>query len=310
MPAVAILGTGKMGSAIARRLAGSGFDLTLWNRTSAKAEELGVGRVAATPAEATRNAEVVISSLTNDDAVRGVYLGEGGVLSSAAGKLLIDASTAGPAVAEELGRAAQARGARFLEAPVIGSVPTVETGRLLILVGGAPTDLEHARPVLDQLGEILYVGEWGGAQRLKLIANSMLGVTSAAAAELLRAGTAIGLEPQQVFSILVRFAPGLAAREGGACTSNTNPPCSQCVTWSRISTWGCASTLRKMSAPQSPGRLASCTQRRWLSRPISTFRQSPLCLDSRRRAYSSTTPRTARRWSRNVRDGVTCRRSR
>jgi 3-hydroxyisobutyrate dehydrogenase-like beta-hydroxyacid dehydrogenase len=215
MPAVAILGTGKMGSAIARRLAGSGFDLTLWNRTSAKAEELGVGRVAATPAEATRNAEVVISSLTNDDAVRGVYLGEGGVLSSAAGKLLIDASTAGPAVAEELGRAAQARGARFLEAPVIGSVPTVETGRLLILVGGAPTDLEHARPVLDQLGEILYVGEWGGAQRLKLIANSMLGVTSAAAAELLRAGTAIGLEPQQVFSILVRFAPGLAAREGG-----------------------------------------------------------------------------------------------
>ncbi len=215
MTAVAILGTGKMGSAMALRLADSGFDLILWNRTSTKAEELGVGRVAATPAEAAREAEVVISSLTNDKAVRDVYLGEGGVLGSAAGKLVIDASTAGPAVAEEIGRVAQAKGARLLEAPVIGSVPTVETGRLLILAGGARTDLEQARPVLEHLGEILYVGEWGGAQRLKLIANSMLAISSAAAAELLRAGTAIGLEREQVFSILVRFAPGLAAREAG-----------------------------------------------------------------------------------------------
>jgi len=223
MPTIAILGTGKMGSAMARRLAGSGFDLSLWNRTSSKAEELGLGHVAATPADAARNAEVVISSLTNDEAVRDVYLGEGGVLDSAAGKLLIDASTAGPAVAEELGRAAQAKGARFLEAPVIGSVPAVESGRLLILVGGARTDLEQARPVLDQLGETLYVGDWGGAQRLKLIANSMLGISSAAAAELLRAGTTIGLEPEQVFSILVRFTPGLAAREAGFLREQYRP---------------------------------------------------------------------------------------
>jgi 3-hydroxyisobutyrate dehydrogenase-like beta-hydroxyacid dehydrogenase len=215
MPTVAILGTGKMGSAMARRLASSGFELSLWNRTRTRAEELGLGRVAATPAEAVRDAEVVITSLTNAQAVRDVYLGERGVLGSSAGKLLIDASTVGPAVAEELGRAAAAKGARFLEAPVIGSVPAVETGRLLILVGGAQTDLERAQPVLEQLGEILYVGEWGGAQRLKLIANSMLGISSAAAAELLGAGTAIGLDRQQVFSILVRFAPGLAAREAG-----------------------------------------------------------------------------------------------
>ena len=209
MTTVAILGTGKMGSAMARRLADSGFDLALWNRTSTKAEELRVGRVAASPAEAVRDAEVVISSLTNDAAVRAVYLGEGGVLNGAAGKLLIDASTAGPEVAEELGRQAKAQGARLLEAPVVGSVPAVENGKLLILVGGDRADLEQARPVLEHLGEILYVGEWASAQRLKLIANSMLGITSAAAAELLTAGKAIGLDPGQVFSILVRFAPGL-----------------------------------------------------------------------------------------------------
>jgi 3-hydroxyisobutyrate dehydrogenase-like beta-hydroxyacid dehydrogenase len=215
MTTVAILGTGKMGSAIARRLADSGFDLTLWNRTSTKAEELRLGHVAATPAEAARDAEVVISSLTNDAAVRAVYLGEGGVLNSAVGKVLIDASTAGPEVAEELGREAKAKGARLLEAPVVGSVPAVENGKLLILAGGDRADLEQARPVLEHLGEILYVGEWASAQRLKLIANSMLGITSAAAAELLTAGTAIGLDPDQIFSILVRFAPGLGARESG-----------------------------------------------------------------------------------------------
>jgi 3-hydroxyisobutyrate dehydrogenase-like beta-hydroxyacid dehydrogenase len=130
MTTVAVLGTGKMGGAMARRLAASGLQVVLWNRTRDKAEQLHLGRVAATPAEATRDAEVVISSLTNDAAVRDVYLGDNGVLRSAADKLLIDASTAGPLVSEELGRDAQANGARLLEAPVIGSVPAVESGKL------------------------------------------------------------------------------------------------------------------------------------------------------------------------------------
>jgi 3-hydroxyisobutyrate dehydrogenase-like beta-hydroxyacid dehydrogenase len=215
MTTVAILGTGKMGGAMGRRLAASGFDLTLWNRTPGKARELGIGQVAATPADAVRDAEIVISSLTNEAAVREVYLGDAGVLRTAAGKLIIDASTAGPRVAEDLGREAQAAGVRFLEAPVVGSVPAVESGKLLILVAGDRSDLEQARPVLEKLGDIQYAGAWGNAQRLKLIANSMLGITSSAAAELLVAGTAAGLDAGQVFSILVRFAPGLAARERG-----------------------------------------------------------------------------------------------
>ena len=212
---VAILGTGKMGGAMARRLATSGCDLTLWNRTPERAQELGIGRVASTPAEAVSEADVVLSSLTNEAAVRDVYLGNEGVLRTAAGKLVIDASTAGPTVAEDLGREALARGVRFLEAPVVGSVPAVESGKLLILAAGDPTDLEQARPVLELLGEVQYAGVWGNAQRLKLIANSMLGITNAAAAELLAAGTDAGLEGAQVFSILTRFAPGLAARESG-----------------------------------------------------------------------------------------------
>jgi 3-hydroxyisobutyrate dehydrogenase len=212
---IAILGTGKMGGAMARRLATSGFDLTLWNRTPGRAQELAIGRVAATPADAARDADIVLSSLTNETAVRDVYLGDDGVLRIARGKLLIDASTAGPRVAEDLGRDAQERGARFLEAPVVGSVPAVESGKLLILVAGDRADLEQARPMLESLGDIQYAGAWGNAQRLKLIANSMLGITNGAAAEMLAAGTAAGLDRASVFSILVRFAPGLAARERG-----------------------------------------------------------------------------------------------
>ena len=215
MTTVAILGTGRMGGAMARRLAASGLQVVLWNRTRDKAEQLQVGRVAATPAEATREAEVVISSLTNDAAVRDVYLGDNGVLGSAAGKLLIDASTAGPWVSEELGRDAHAKGARLLEAPVIGSVPAVERGKLLILASGDRADLEQAQPVLEHLGEVRYIGKHGTAPRLKLIANSMLGVTSVAAAELLAAGEAMRLDRSQVFSILARFAPGLTTRERG-----------------------------------------------------------------------------------------------
>ena len=100
-------------------------------------------------------------------------------------------------------------------APVVGSVPAVESGKLLILAGGDRDDVERARPVLEHLGEVRYVGARANAQRLKLIANSMLGITTAAAAELLAAGDAAGLERKQVFSILLRFAPGLGARERG-----------------------------------------------------------------------------------------------
>ena len=220
---IAILGTGKMGGAMARRLASCGFDLTLWNRTAAKAAELHVGSVAATPAEAVRNVDMVISSLTNDAAVRDVYLGENGALGAAGNKLFIDTSTAGPQIIEELGREADARTARLLSAPVLGSVPAIEAGKLLILAGGERADFEQARPVLENLGEVRYVGERGNAQRLKLIANSMLGVTTAAAAELLAAGTAVGLDREQVFSILVRFAPGLAAREHGFLQNQHTP---------------------------------------------------------------------------------------
>ena len=92
-----------------------------------------------------------------------------------------------------------------------------------MLVGGSPQDLAQARPVLERLGEIHYVGGFGSAARLKLVANTMLGITSAAAAELLAAGTAAGLDREQVFWALVRFVPALKAREGGFMRGQHEP---------------------------------------------------------------------------------------
>ena len=223
MTKVAVLGTGRMGGGIARRLAGSGFDLTVWDRTPAKAQALNVGRVAATPVDAVRDAEIAISSLTNEAAVRDVYLGPQGAFSTRTAALFVEMSTAGPESIEELSREASTRGLRLLEAPVIGSVPAVESGTLAVLVGGSQRELEQARPVLERLGEIHYVGGLGSAARLKLIANTMLGITSAAAAELLAAGTAAGLDREQVFWALVRFVPALKAREAGFMRGQHEP---------------------------------------------------------------------------------------
>jgi 3-hydroxyisobutyrate dehydrogenase-like beta-hydroxyacid dehydrogenase len=220
---VAVLGTGRMGGAIARRLQASGCAVTVWDRTRARAEGLKVGPVAATPADAIRDADLALSSLTDATAVRSVYLGRDGIIEHAAGQLLVEMSTGGPDVIEELGQQARARGVRLLEAPVLGSVPAVESGTLAVLVGGSPSDLEQARPVLERLGEVHYVGPLGSAARLKLVANSMLGIISAAAAELLAAGTAAGLEREQVFWALARYAPLLKAREAGFLRDQHQP---------------------------------------------------------------------------------------
>jgi 3-hydroxyisobutyrate dehydrogenase-like beta-hydroxyacid dehydrogenase len=223
MTTVAVLGTGRMGGAIARRLASTGFDLTVWDRTIPKAQALNVGRVASTPAEAIRDADIVISSLTNAAAVRDVYLGPQGAFGTSDGTLFVEMSTAGPESIEELSREARTRVLRLLEAPVLGSVPAVESGTLAVLVGGSPEDLAQARPVLEHLGEIHYVGGLGSAARLKLVANTMLGITTAAAAELLAAGTAAGLNREQVFWALLRFAPVLKAREAGFMRDKHEP---------------------------------------------------------------------------------------
>jgi 3-hydroxyisobutyrate dehydrogenase len=216
MTKVAVLGAGKMGGAIARRLKTGGFEVSVWDRKTEKAEALDVGRVAGSPADAIRGAEVVISSVTGPQAVREIYFGRNGVFEAAEGKALVEMSTTGPAIGQELADAAAQKGAKLIQAPVIGSVPAVDSGTLVILASAERVDdLETARPVLERLGEMRYVGPIGSAPALKLVANSMLAIVTAAAAELMAAGTRRGLAPARIFWVLTRIAPGLKLREAG-----------------------------------------------------------------------------------------------
>jgi 3-hydroxyisobutyrate dehydrogenase-like beta-hydroxyacid dehydrogenase len=212
---VAVLGTGKMGAAMARRLAGCGHDVTVWNRTRARAEAVGAAKVASTPAEAVRDADVVISILTDAAAVRNVYLGNDGALKAARKQVFVEMSTAGPDVVKEIAPAVEKAGAKFIECPVMGSIPAIDAGKGMLIAAGDDEALEKARPVLECIGEVRRVKDAESAAKLKLVANTMLTGVSALAAEVLTAARAAGLDPEDVFWIFTRFAPVLAARKSG-----------------------------------------------------------------------------------------------
>jgi len=220
---VAILGTGRMGTALARRLAQAGIEPILWNRTRARAEQAGVGRVVATPAEAVHDADVVITSLTGPDAVRAAYGRPSGALATAHGQVFVEMSTSGPGLLAELDPQLAATGSTLIDAPILGAPTVVLRGEAAILVGGAPADVEHVRPVLDLLGEVHHVGALGSGARLKLVANSMLGAVIMAAAELQTAGEEAGLDPGDVFSVLARLVPSLEMRRPGLVDRRHEP---------------------------------------------------------------------------------------
>ena len=220
---VAILGTGRMGGAMARRLHQQGFDLRLWNRTRERAEQLGIGEVFDTPAEASRAADVVISMLTDPPAVRQAYLGPDGALEAEGPRIFVDSSTVDPKTHQALARVVEHRGSSFIEAPVVGSIPAVEAGKLLIMVGGERATFERLRVVLQALGDARYIGPVGSAARLKLVANSMLGIISAAAGELYNAGLRAGLDRERVWEVLTRLAPYLDARRAGYLEGRYDP---------------------------------------------------------------------------------------
>jgi 3-hydroxyisobutyrate dehydrogenase len=204
---VAILGTGKMGAAAARRLASQGFELHLWNRTPEKAEAVGVGEVFATPEEAVADVGVAISILTGPEAVRAVYAR----LDPRGERVYLEMSTAGPEVPEELGR----RFHRLVAVPVVAPPPMVEAGKALLLVGGPPEAIEQAQPVLEALGQVRNVGTYRRAAAMKLLNNTMLAITSAAGAEMVAAAVRTGLTPDEAFEWVVRHAPYLEMRKSG-----------------------------------------------------------------------------------------------
>jgi 3-hydroxyisobutyrate dehydrogenase len=209
---VAILGLGTMGAGMAANLVKAGFSLSVYNRTAEKAQALmGAGaRFASTPAEAARDASVIISMLADDAASREVWLGKDGALAAARkGAILIESSTLTSGWVAEFARLAEQQGAEVLDAPVTGSRTQAEAGQLSFLVGGKETALGAATPVLKSMSkEIVHLGPVGSGAKMKLINNFLCGVQVASLAEGLAWIERSGLDADKALSILKAGAPG------------------------------------------------------------------------------------------------------
>jgi 3-hydroxyisobutyrate dehydrogenase len=204
MTSIAILGTGHMGTPIARRLLAAGHDVTVWNRTPARAAPLAVlgAWIAATPAEAADGAEVVIVMVTDGPAVHSVLFGERGAAEALKpGTCVVQMSTIGPdevrALADRLPSAVH-----VVDAPVAGSVGAVEAGTLTIFAGADDAALAAAEPVLSVLGAVRRCGAIGAGAAVKLVAN--IGMVSALVAlrDALTVATAVGVERKVALDVL------------------------------------------------------------------------------------------------------------
>jgi 3-hydroxyisobutyrate dehydrogenase-like beta-hydroxyacid dehydrogenase len=217
---IAFLGLGAMGARMAARLIAAGHRLTVFNRTPGRdAALVAAGAVrAATPREAVGEAEMTIAMLTDDMASRSVWTdSETGALAGLApSALAIESSTVTPGWVRELDRLARARGAAFLDAPVLGSRPQADAGRLIHLVGGAPADFARAQPVLASLGAAAHlVGPAGAGATLKLAVNTQFGVQVVVLAEMLALLERSGIDRAAAMGVLGGL-PVVSAAAAGA----------------------------------------------------------------------------------------------
>ncbi len=179
---VTLLGTGLMGSAMARRLCAEGANVTVWNRTAQRAEALREYGI--TPCrsavEAVVAAEVVLLTLSNADAIESMLASEG-MTEAVRGRLLVQMGTIAPEESRALAAKIKTLGAAFIEAPVLGSIPEALKGTLLIMTGGDEAVVERALPVLEMLGkQPRHIGAVGQASALKLALNQLIASLTAA----------------------------------------------------------------------------------------------------------------------------------
>ena len=209
---IGIAGLGKMGSAIAQRLIEVGHDLTVWNRSLEKARPLANAgaKVAANPADVARNAQTIITILTDAAAIDAVYGGPAGLLAGdVTGKLFIEMSTVAPATETALAEKVRAKGAALVECPVGGTTGPAQQGKLIGLMGGEPADVERARPILEHLCRRLELcGPVGAGAVMKLTINMPLMIYWQALGEALALCRPLGLDPARLMELLADTSGG------------------------------------------------------------------------------------------------------
>ena len=211
-PRIAFFGLGIMGSGMARRLLAHGFPLTVFNRNAEKSKPLAAegAQIASSPRDAAKNAAILISMVADDNASRGLWLGEHGAFAGAApGTICVESSTVTVGWVHEQAAAAKAKHCDFLDAPVTGSKTHAAAGELTFLVGGDAATLEKVRPALAAMSKaIQHVGPVGSGALLKLVNNFVAGTQVAALAEALAWIERSGLDRAKALEVLTNGAPG------------------------------------------------------------------------------------------------------
>jgi 3-hydroxyisobutyrate dehydrogenase-like beta-hydroxyacid dehydrogenase len=202
-----------MGSAMARRLAGQGAAVVVYNRSHGRADELAaeIGATAvSSPADAASRVDVLITMVADEQAVESLYLGAGGALEGLGpATVAVDMSTVPPSMIRGLEPAVRATGAGVLDAPVSGSVPLAEAGTLTIMVGGEAADLERARPVLELLSaRIFHMGRLGTGATIKLALNTIIFGLNQAVAESLVLAEKAGVDRARAYEVFASSAVG------------------------------------------------------------------------------------------------------
>jgi len=203
-PHIAFLGIGLMGAPMTRNLLDAGFPMTLWNRTASKCEPFREeATIAATPAEAVADADLVITMLENGQVVEDVLVHQGAIGALRAGALVVDMSSVQPSLARELAGLVGERGAGFVDAPVSGGTVGAAEARLSIMAGGSEADVERALPVFGALGKCTRIGPVGAGQLAKLANQAIVGITIGAVSEALLLAAKGGADPAAVREALL-----------------------------------------------------------------------------------------------------------
>ncbi len=204
---VAFLGLGAIGLPMARRIAEAGFDLAVWNRSAEKAEDLARStgaRVAATPADAARDAQVVVTCLPTSAEVEGVTFGRDGLASAMPpGSVFVDCTSGDPHASRGIAERLATGGVDFLDAPVSGGVIGAVAGKLTVMCGGEAGVLERARPVMQTFGaKIILCGPTGAGHAVKALSNALLAIHLWSTGEVLVALAKAGVAPAIALEVI------------------------------------------------------------------------------------------------------------
>jgi 3-hydroxyisobutyrate dehydrogenase len=227
---IGFIGMGRMGMRMAPHLLAAGFDLTVYNRTAERCRPLAErgATVAAIPAELAATSDVVITMVSDQEAVEAVLLGATGALTTLrAGSAVIDMSTIGPTAARTLARAASEHGVDFLDAPVSGSTAAAEAATLVTMVGGERAAFERVRPVLAAMTTHQhYLGPSGAGAAMKLAVNTVIAVTNEVVSEALVLAERSGIERAAAYAVLAGSAvasPYVAYKQGHFLNPSAHP---------------------------------------------------------------------------------------